>query len=244
MFSDKSTTDYTNDLENSIVVIRRSILLFVIALASVYFVPRLLSDVPLTFDATVWGAVGDFFGGLLNPFFSILTIYLLVKSLRLQNKELSDATSQLKETRLIHANSLMYEDTKRVFEFRAEKLLGIPAKHRLKASTSNGGLPHFVELESPIEEIKATLAEKDGHLKLLYALQKFDRELVDMSLAGLDLLKMEVNSYILRQTLESVNGLIMVVEDRAKQTGNTHTIEQGLKFYSELITKSKVTFLL
>lgn len=244
MSSDKSKTDYTKDLDNSIVVIRRSILLGVILLAIVYFLPRFFFGVPFTFDPTVWGAVGDFFGGLLNPFFSILTIYLLVKSLRLQNKELSDATSQLKETRLIHANSLMYEDTKRVFEFRAKKLLGIPKKHRLKTLTSTGGLPHFVVLNSPIEEIKATLAEKDSHVNLLEALQQFNRELVDMSCAGLDLLKMEVNSYILRQTLESVNSLIMDVEDRARQTDNTDIIEEGIKLYSELITKSKVTLLL
>jgi hypothetical protein len=37
-------------------------------------------------DTAVWGQLGDYFGGLLNPILSFISVVLLIKSLRLQNE--------------------------------------------------------------------------------------------------------------------------------------------------------------
>lgn len=52
-----------------------------------------------------WGATGDFFGGILNPAFSFVTIILLLISIRLQLNELSLTRHELKLTRVEHSKS-------------------------------------------------------------------------------------------------------------------------------------------
>lgn len=41
-------------------------------------------------DTAVWGQLGDYLGGVLNPFLSFITIVLLIKTLGLQHEELSE----------------------------------------------------------------------------------------------------------------------------------------------------------
>lgn len=52
-----------------------------------------------------WGSTGDFFGGILNPVFSFVTIILLLISIRLQLNELSLTRHELKLTRVEHSKS-------------------------------------------------------------------------------------------------------------------------------------------
>lgn len=46
----------------------------------------LFLDLPLSDDPNSWGQLGSFMGGVLGPFFSLISIALLIKSLTLQNK--------------------------------------------------------------------------------------------------------------------------------------------------------------
>lgn len=50
-------------------------------------------------DPAVWGQLGDYFGGLLNPTFSFLSLVLLIKSLSLQNQANQDLRSEIAATR-------------------------------------------------------------------------------------------------------------------------------------------------
>ncbi|WP_332822916.1 hypothetical protein [Stutzerimonas kunmingensis] len=50
-------------------------------------------------DQSVWGAFGDFLGGVLNPVLTFTTVYLLIQSLNTQNKTLSHSELQLTEAK-------------------------------------------------------------------------------------------------------------------------------------------------
>ncbi|TMO54095.1 hypothetical protein [Pseudoalteromonas phenolica] len=78
-----------------------------------YYLSSFTSFFPLTGEAENWGelrgqfgALGDFFGGLLNPVLSFCTIVLLIFSLRVQMGELSLSRKELKRTRLAHEQQL------------------------------------------------------------------------------------------------------------------------------------------
>lgn len=43
-------------------------------------------DYAISGDTAVWGQIGDYFGGILNPILSFISMCLLIKSLRLQNE--------------------------------------------------------------------------------------------------------------------------------------------------------------
>ncbi len=53
----------------------------------------------LSSDQSVWGAFGDYVGGILNPVLTFTTIYLLIKSLDSQNRSLDNAERQALEAR-------------------------------------------------------------------------------------------------------------------------------------------------
>src|SRR5690554_1438867 len=48
-------------------------------------------------ETGVWGAMGDYVGGLLNPAFSFFSLVLLIKSLRLQNQANLELSNQIKK---------------------------------------------------------------------------------------------------------------------------------------------------
>lgn len=50
-------------------------------------------------DPAVWGQLGDYFGGLLNPTLSFISLMLLIKSLTLQNRANQDLRNEISETR-------------------------------------------------------------------------------------------------------------------------------------------------
>jgi len=51
---------------------------------------------PLSSDTSVWAALGDYAGGLLNPILSFISLVLLIKSLNLQNEANKDLRRELK----------------------------------------------------------------------------------------------------------------------------------------------------
>ncbi len=61
-------------------------ILFLIAILS-YFVPRIFMNIGFTLDYQVWGAFGDFIGGVLNPLISIIVILILVFDLKFTRNE-------------------------------------------------------------------------------------------------------------------------------------------------------------
>lgn len=57
------------------------------------------ADHNIVSDVEKWGQVGDYFGGVLNPFLGFLTIVLLTASLRQNQIALQQTQEELKETR-------------------------------------------------------------------------------------------------------------------------------------------------
>ncbi|MGJ8681504.1 hypothetical protein [Paraglaciecola sp.] len=55
------------------------------------------------------GTIGDFIGGLLNPILTFTTVCLLVWSIHIQQKELSAATTEFRETKELHRDNLYQE---------------------------------------------------------------------------------------------------------------------------------------
>ncbi|WP_213607711.1 hypothetical protein [Pseudoalteromonas sp.] len=62
-----------------------------------------------------WGAMGDYFGGLVNPILSFATILLLLFSIKIQVKELKATTQELKETKEVHQESVIAQDRNLMF---------------------------------------------------------------------------------------------------------------------------------
>lgn len=54
---------------------------------------------PLSKDPGNWGVFGDFTGGVLNPLLNFITIYLLIKSLNFQERQIEIAKSEADEAR-------------------------------------------------------------------------------------------------------------------------------------------------
>jgi len=64
-----------------------------IALVSLYFYYFPFS---LSKEQEIWGQFGDYVGGILNPLFSLTTIFALLYTIILQSKELRESTDQLR----------------------------------------------------------------------------------------------------------------------------------------------------
>lgn len=202
---------FSNQLRFYINVLPYLILGGIAVTATVYILPRL--DLPVTLDAQVWGAVGDFTGGVLNPFFSILTILLLILSLRLQNLELSDATQQLILTRQVHSQSLLYADTKHVFDLRAKTFADRMSRTIIPYDPIQPDL-NCVPFHTDNKRIMMLVNFEDTNTLINYLenLQRFNQDLLDCAVAGLDLLEMGVKGLILRETIESLHPSVRKIE--------------------------------
>jgi hypothetical protein len=56
-------------------------------------------DLPFSNDQAVWGQLGDFIGGLLNPIFGFISIILLIQSLKLQNESNRKLIEQINDSK-------------------------------------------------------------------------------------------------------------------------------------------------
>ncbi len=52
----------------------------------------------LSASHTRWGEFGDFLGGVLNPFFALIALFLLLLTVRLQTRELTQSTTELRRS--------------------------------------------------------------------------------------------------------------------------------------------------
>ncbi len=67
-------------------------------------------------DQSDFGAFGDFFGGILNPMLTFLTILLLLRQLRLQRSELNATAKELRATAEIHKENIKHNRAVDIFE--------------------------------------------------------------------------------------------------------------------------------
>lgn len=76
------------------------------ALAWVYF--KNFGKFPISKENEHWGQLGDFIGGLANPFFTLLTVLLFIKSLEQNKNAIELSTEELKLTRkeMLHNKTL------------------------------------------------------------------------------------------------------------------------------------------
>lgn len=137
--------------------IATSIILITIVVV-VYFVNfYLVNGYQISNDSAVWSSFGDYFGGVLGPLLSFLSIVLLIKSLTLQNEanqtlkvELknSEKTEKLRSFEALFFN--MIESQKTLFE-----------SFRVKIDTDQGlvvfsGAEAVIAVEDVIETIRVS----------------------------------------------------------------------------------------
>ena len=67
-------------------------------------------------DQGDFGAFGDFFGGILNPMLSFLTILLLLRQLRYQRSELKATAAELRTTAEIHRENIRHNRAVDIYE--------------------------------------------------------------------------------------------------------------------------------
>ena len=72
-------------------------------------------------DQSDFGAFGDFFGGILNPMPTFLTILLLLRQLRLQRSELNATAKELRATAEIHEENMKHSRAVDIYEKTYEK---------------------------------------------------------------------------------------------------------------------------
>lgn len=72
-------------------------------------------------DQSDFGAFGDFFGGILNPMLTFLTILLLLRQLRFQRSELNATAKELRATAEIHEENMKHSRAVDIYEKTYEK---------------------------------------------------------------------------------------------------------------------------
>ncbi|MBJ9370548.1 putative phage abortive infection protein [Acinetobacter sp. TGL-Y2] len=87
----KTNTDL-DEIDKDINYHRIMIGLIIVAVIAFYLI---MKEVQVTPNAQLWGTVGDFFGGILNPIFALFAFYWLTYSVRLQIKELKETRIEL-----------------------------------------------------------------------------------------------------------------------------------------------------
>lgn len=78
-------------------------------------------------DQAIFAGFGDFVGGLVSPILGFFTILLLIRSLKVQQKELAIANSELSGTRLVHSQNLEMRHREAMLP---EFWQGLELKHR------------------------------------------------------------------------------------------------------------------
>lgn len=212
------------------------------SLALIYILPR--ADLPFSLDVALWGSVGDFVGGMLNPLFAIFTIILLILSLRLQNLELKDATTQLVLTREVHSQSLLYQDTKNVFEHRAKSFIS-RMEHRVSKVDPKNPHNNWVSFENPNKQIVMNVPTDDPETNVRFKenIMRFNYDLLDCSSAALALLEMGVQPYLLRETLEELTPSVMKIKRLTEACDCQDIFQEGPARYDELMAESNIRLL-
>lgn len=91
------------------------IFILISVLSAIYFYNSTFNWLSPSPNRGEWGAMGDYFGGLINPLLSFFTIVLLLLSIKIQVRELKATTQELKETKEVHQESVMAQDRNLMF---------------------------------------------------------------------------------------------------------------------------------
>ncbi|MDX9990269.1 hypothetical protein [Thiothrix unzii] len=132
----------------------------------------LLLDYGISNDTAVWGQLGDYIGGVLNPTLSFVSLVLLIKSLTLQNEANNELRQELKnneKTEKIRSFETLFfnmiNSQKELFHSFAIDL----TKDDKKAKKQ--GVDAVILIEDEIENIRER-NENDDKIKSM--LEKFD----------------------------------------------------------------------
>lgn len=135
-------------------MIAAAILIFVVFLT--YFVHfYVILGYKISDDSAIWGQLGDYTGGILNPLLSFVSIVLLIKSLTLQNEANISLRTELKNNekteKLRSFEALFFnlvDSQKKLFEsFRIELMTGEEANQLM-------GVKAVMTIEDKIEEMR------------------------------------------------------------------------------------------
>lgn len=76
------------------------IILLVIVIAVLSPLVITFYDMQIAKDLSLWGAFGDYFGGILNPIVALTALWWLIQSVRMQKQELQDTRRALEDSAL------------------------------------------------------------------------------------------------------------------------------------------------
>lgn len=128
----------------------------------------------LSSDPAVWGQLGDYIGGLLNPTLSFISIILLIKSVSLQNEANSDLRKELKNNekteRFRSFNSLFFNmiDSQKTLL----RDLKIDFEQNGKVETEHGAIA-VMRIEAEIEQLRESGASEK---EIIEYIKKLDSE--------------------------------------------------------------------
>jgi uncharacterized membrane protein len=98
-----------------LILLGLSIFILISVLSAIYFYNSTFNWLSPAPNRGEWGAMGDYFGGLINPILSFVTIVLLLLSIKIQVRELKATTQELRETKEVHQESVMAQDRNLMF---------------------------------------------------------------------------------------------------------------------------------
>jgi hypothetical protein len=155
---------------NKYIISAGFLVVVVFALYVINFYIRL--DYVLSSNSAVWGALGDYVGGILNPTLSFISIVLLIKSLTLQNDANQSLTDELKNSekteKIRSFESLffnMLNSQKELFSFFSFEV------NKVGNMTKFSGIEAVIEIEGQIERIRDNSGNDE---KITALLEKID----------------------------------------------------------------------
>jgi len=147
-------------------------------------------------DPAIWGQLGDYLGGVLNPILSFISIILLIKSLTLQyeaNQSLRDELKNSEKTEKMRSFEILFFNMisaqKSLFEsFEIEngantdsdKLFFMKKTRSLwsdfgKAQSLNKGVEGVFFIEDEIQRLRDNLHDDESIMQFLYDLDSKDQ---------------------------------------------------------------------
>lgn len=179
-----------------------------VVIVVIYFVVRI--GLTPTRDPAVWGAFGDFLGGTLNPILSLITIVLLVNSIRIQNYELGEASQQMKLTREVHQQSLIFNRIYDSWESKYDSIVN-PEESKIQFSYIKDNRTYQFEsnlIAFPVDTLEQTnrLMNHYPEFRLLVVSKCFalEQKIADMITQTNELRLMGATDSLLRPKLQGL----------------------------------------
>lgn len=131
-------------------------------------------DHPVSNDSGDWGTFGDFMGGILNPTLAFCSFLALLKTIRIQSKELNNSTLELaKSSQALEdqSNSLIIQNFENTFFNMINLHNEIINNIKIEGSLSTEELVHNMDSQTRI--IKPTFIKKEAIKVILNNLNDF-----------------------------------------------------------------------